>query len=47
MKLDDVKTIGVAESELKRVLLRAGDLLVVEGNGSADRLAGSRSGGAN
>lgn len=38
LKLDDVKTIGVAESELKRVLLRAGDLLVVEGNGSADQI---------
>lgn len=38
LKLDDVKTIGVAESELERVLLRAGDLLVVEGNGSAEQI---------
>ena len=38
LKLDEVKTIGVAESELERVLLRGGDLLVVEGNGSADQI---------
>ncbi len=38
LKLDEVKTIGVAESELERVLLRGGDLLVVEGNGSAHQI---------
>ncbi len=38
LRLDDVKTIGVAESELERVLLRAGDLLVVEGNGSSGQI---------
>ena len=38
LRLDDVKTIGVSESELDRVLVRSGDLLVVEGNGSADQI---------
>ena len=38
VRLDDVRTIGVSESELARVLLRSGDLLVVEGNGSANQI---------
>ncbi len=38
IRLDDVRTIGVSETELDRVLLRSGDLLVVEGNGSADQI---------
>ena len=38
IRLDDVRTIGVAESELHRVLLRPRDLLVVEGNGSAEQI---------
>ena len=38
LRLDDVRTIGVSESELDRVLLRPGDLLVVEGNGSASQI---------
>ncbi len=38
LRLADVKTIGVAESELDRVLLRAGDLMVVEGNGSPGQI---------
>ena len=38
LRLDDVRTIGVAESELERVLLRAGDLMVVEGNGSPGQI---------
>ena len=38
IRLDDVKTIGVSASELDRVLLRSGDLLVVEGNGSANQI---------
>ena len=38
IRLDDVKTIGVSDSELDRVVLRPGDLLVVEGNGSADQI---------
>ena len=38
VRLDDVRTIGVSETELDRVVLRRGDLLVVEGNGSADQI---------
>ena len=38
LRLDDVRTIGVSESELDRVILRPGDLLVVEGNGSANQI---------
>jgi type I restriction enzyme S subunit len=38
LRLDDVKTIGVEESELSRVRLAAGDLLVVEGNGSIEQI---------
>lgn len=38
IRLDDVRMIGVSESELRRVLLRPGDLLVVEGNGSAEQI---------
>lgn len=36
--LDEIKEIGVDSSERDRVELRAGDLLVVEGNGSADQI---------
>lgn len=38
LRLDDVNTIGVSESELSRALLAAGDLLVVEGNGSIEQI---------
>ena len=38
VRLDDVRTIGVSEAELDRVVLRRGDLLVVEGNGSANQI---------
>jgi len=38
LRLEEVKTIGVSESELERVLLRAGDLLLVEGNGSPGQI---------
>ena len=38
LRLDDVATIGVDDSELNKLLLRAGDLLVVEGNGSKDQI---------
>lgn len=38
LRLDDVQEIGVTEAELERVLLRPGDLLVVEGNGSRDQI---------
>lgn len=36
--LDDVKDIVVGDHELERLLLRRGDLLVVEGNGSVDQI---------
>ncbi|MEW8147596.1 MAG: restriction endonuclease subunit S, partial [Candidatus Thiodiazotropha endolucinida] len=38
LRLDDVTMIGVQESELERVLLEKGDLLVVEGNGSPEQI---------
>ncbi|MGH3089669.1 MAG: restriction endonuclease subunit S, partial [Rubrobacteraceae bacterium] len=38
LQLEDVVEIGVKESELDRVLLREGDLLIVEGNGSPDQI---------
>ena len=38
LDLTDVAKIGVLESELKRLLLKKGDLLIVEGNGSADQI---------
>lgn len=36
--LDEIKTIGVEPGEIERARLRTGDLLVVEGNGSADQI---------
>ncbi len=36
--LDDVAEIGIQEKELKRVLLKKEDLLIVEGNGSLDQI---------
>lgn len=38
LELDEVKTIGLKQQEVEKVLLRKGDLLVVEGNGSADQI---------
>ena len=38
LRLDDIEHIGVADSEVEKLLLRRGDLLVVEGNGSADQI---------
>ena len=38
LKLDDIKNIGINENEIDRVLLKNGDLLVVEGNGSIDQI---------
>lgn len=38
LELDDIKEIGINRGELDRVLLRDGDLLVVEGNGSIDHI---------
>lgn len=38
LRLADVKTIGITESELSRVLLAPRDLLIVEGNGSIEQI---------
>jgi type I restriction enzyme S subunit len=38
LRLDDVKTIGISQSELSRALLAPGDLLIVEGNGSIEQI---------
>ncbi len=38
LRLDTVETIGVQKSELARLLLEKGDLLIVEGNGSKDQI---------
>lgn len=38
LRLDDIERIGVADSELEKLLLKAGDLLIVEGNGSKDQI---------
>jgi type I restriction enzyme S subunit len=38
LKLEDVDEIGVAESEVERVVLAPSDLLLVEGNGSKDQI---------
>jgi type I restriction enzyme S subunit len=38
LKLEEIHEIGVNDAELQRVLLRKGDLLVVEGNGSIDQI---------
>lgn len=38
IRLDDIQEIGIAPQELNRVILQAGDLLIVEGNGSLDQV---------
>lgn len=38
LRLDNVSKIGLEQSELDRFLLKKGDLLVVEGNGSRDQI---------
>lgn len=38
LRLDQLDNIGVNEAEIDRVLLRTGDLLVVEGNGSIEQI---------
>jgi type I restriction enzyme S subunit len=38
LRLDDIKEIGLTPDELHRSRLQAGDLLVVEGNGSLDQI---------
>ena len=37
LRLDDVATIGVRKTELNKLLLEHGDLLIVEGNGSKEQ----------
>lgn len=38
LRLEDVRTIGITETEFGRVLLAPGDLLIVEGNGSLEQI---------
>ena len=38
LDLKEVSEIGITESEVQRVLLKKGDLLIVEGNGSIDQI---------
>lgn len=38
LDLSEIKTIGVREAEVDRYLLKQGDLLVVEGNGSKEQI---------
>jgi type I restriction enzyme S subunit len=38
LRLDEIEYIGVSERELEKLLVRKGDLLVVEGNGSPDQI---------
>jgi type I restriction enzyme, S subunit len=38
LRLDDIEHIGVADKEVEKLLVRRGDLLVVEGNGSPDQI---------
>lgn len=38
LDLNDIKSIGVRREEIERLLLRTGDVLVVEGNGSVDQI---------
>jgi type I restriction enzyme S subunit len=38
LRLEEIEWIGVDDSELSKLLLQAGDLLIVEGNGSKDQI---------
>src|SRR6185437_12621555 len=38
LRLNEIEYIGVADSELEKLLVHAGDLLIVEGNGSKDQI---------
>ena len=38
LRLSEIEEIGVDDSELQRLLLTSGDLLIVEGNGSKDQI---------
>ena len=37
-RLQEIEQIGVEDSEVEKLLLRAGDLLIVEGKGSKDQI---------
>lgn len=38
LRLDEIEYIGVADSELEKLLIQKGDMLVVEGNGSPSQI---------
>ena len=38
LRLDEIEEIGVEDGELEKLLVREGDLLIVEGNGSPDQI---------
>jgi len=38
LRLEEIEYIGVEDSELQKLLVRTGDLLIVEGNGSKDQI---------
>jgi len=38
LRLDEIEEIGVEDGELEKLLVRKGDLLIVEGNGSPDQI---------
>jgi len=38
LRLEEIQRIGVEDAELEKLLVRAGDLLIVEGNGSKDQI---------
>jgi len=38
IRLDEIKSIGVSNKELEKLLLKKDDLLIVEGNGSRDQI---------
>lgn len=38
LRLDEIEYIGVNDTELEKLLLQTGDLLIVEGNGSKDQI---------
>ncbi len=38
LRLDDVRLVGITQAEFERTLLKSGDLLFVEGNGSIEQI---------
>lgn len=38
LRLDEIEEIGVEDNELEKLLVKEGDLLIVEGNGSPDQI---------